>query len=73
MLAGLYGNAYAGYNWATGLLEGVWLGGIACVVLVRRVASDPGGSRLRYVLCVSIAVTPIACLIAGRILESRTH
>jgi hypothetical protein len=22
----MYGNAYAGYHWANGLLEGVWLG-----------------------------------------------
>jgi hypothetical protein len=69
----LYANAYAGYHWATGLLEGVWLGGIAYVVLVRRVASDRESSRLRNVLFIAIAVTPIACLIAGHILESRTH
>ncbi|HXM28292.1 MAG TPA: hypothetical protein VN957_19875 [Chthoniobacterales bacterium] len=69
----LYSNAYSGYHWANGLLEGVWLGGIAGVVLVRRASSAQGPSRFRNVLCIAIIVGPIACLIAGHIFESRTH
>jgi hypothetical protein len=66
----LYSNAYSGYHWANGLLEGVWLGGLAFVVAVRRVSPDQRLSRLRNALSVAIAFTPPACLIVGHILES---
>jgi hypothetical protein len=69
----LYSNAYSGYHWANGLLQGVWLGGIACIVAVRRVSSDQELSRVRNVLSVAIALTPPACLIVGHILESHTQ
>ncbi len=56
----LYSNAYSGYHWANGLPEGVWLGGIACVIAARCVSPDQRLSRLRNALSVAIAFTSSA-------------
>jgi hypothetical protein len=57
-------------RWATGFLEGVWLGGIACVLVVRS-SGDQSPMRLRNAVSVTLLALPPVFLIAGHILEGR--
>ncbi len=68
--AWLYSSSLEYCRWATGFVEGVWIGGIACVLFLRSGANQ-GPIRLRNAVSVTLLAVPPAFLIAGHILEGR--
>jgi hypothetical protein len=68
----LYFSANDSYQWSSGLLMGVWLGGIASVLLCRREFSKPGTSTLHKALVIALFILPVITLIAGHMVEADT-